>query len=36
MRIVSVGELIDGVASTEYRSAPANSVVVDFNVVPAN
>ena len=35
MRIVTVGELIDGVASTEYRSAPPNSVVVEFDVVTA-
>lgn len=33
MRIVTVGAAIDGVASTEYRSAPPNSVVVEFNVV---
>ena len=35
MRIVTVGAAIDGVASTEYRSAPPNSVVVEFDVVPA-
>jgi hypothetical protein len=33
MRIVAVGAAVDGVASTEYRSAPPNSVVVEFNVV---
>jgi hypothetical protein len=34
-RISTVGALVDGVASFEFRSAPPNSVVVEFNVVPA-
>lgn len=33
LRIITIGAAIDGVASTEYRSAPPNSVVVEFNVV---
>ena len=36
MRISTVGALIDGVASVEFRSAPPNSVVVEFDVVPAS
>jgi hypothetical protein len=34
-RISTVGALVDGVASVEFRSAPPNSVVVEFDVVPA-
>jgi hypothetical protein len=34
LRVSTVGALVDGVASVEFRSAPANSVVVDFDVVP--
>ncbi len=34
-RINSIGALVDGVASTEFRSAPPNSVVVEFDVVPS-
>ncbi|MEO8694081.1 MAG: hypothetical protein ABI658_11225 [Acidimicrobiales bacterium] len=34
-RISTVGALVDGVASMEFRSAPPNSVVVEFDVVPA-
>jgi hypothetical protein len=33
LRINTVGALIDGVASVEYRSAPPDSVVVEFNVL---
>lgn len=36
LRISTVGALIDGVASVEFRSAPPNSVVVEFDVVPAS
>jgi len=35
MRISTVGALIDGVASAAFRSAPPNSVVVEFDAVPA-
>ena len=35
LRVNTVGALVDGVASTEFRSAPPNSVVVEFDVVPA-
>ena len=35
-RVSSVGALIDGVASIEFRSAPPNSVVVEFDVVPVS
>ena len=35
MRISTVGALIDGVASSAFRSAPPNSVVVEFDAVPA-
>jgi hypothetical protein len=35
-RISTVGALVDGVASIEFRSAPPNSVVVEFDVVPAS
>jgi hypothetical protein len=34
-RVITIGALIDGVASVEYRSAPPDSVVVEFNVVAA-
>ena len=36
MRISTVGAAIDGVASSVFRSAPPNSVVVEFDVVPAS
>ena len=35
-RVSTVGALIDGVASIEFRSAPPNSVVVEFDVVPVS
>lgn len=35
-RVFTVGALIDGVASMEFRSAPPNSVVVEFDVVPGS
>jgi hypothetical protein len=35
-RINTVGALVDGVASIEFRSAPPNSVVVEFDVVPVS
>ncbi|HUP75326.1 MAG TPA: hypothetical protein VM282_19935 [Acidimicrobiales bacterium] len=34
LRVNTIGALVDGVASTEFRSAPPNSVVVAFDVVP--
>jgi hypothetical protein len=35
-RVNTIGALIDGVASLEFRSAPPNSVVVEFDVVPVS
>jgi hypothetical protein len=35
-RVSTVGALIDGVASIEFRSAPPNSVIVEFDVVPVS
>ena len=35
-RVSTVGALVDGVASIEFRSAPPNSVVVEFDVVPVS
>ena len=34
VRINTVGALVDGIASTIFRSAPPNCVVVEFDVVP--
>lgn len=34
LRLYTIGALVDGVASTEFRSAPPNSVVVELDVVP--
>jgi hypothetical protein len=34
VRISTVGALVNGIASVTFRSAPPNSVVVEFDVVP--
>ena len=36
IRVHTVGALVNGIASPVFRSAPPDSVVVEFDVVPAD